>query len=294
MTGGQTPDPRYVAARRILLDALTALVPHRDAVIVVGAQAIYLHTGSMSLDESIAPYTTDGDLAVNPSLLGDDPHLEAAMESAGFELKHNPGGALEPGIWVAQTKIEDITYDVPVDLIVPEGAAPPGGRRAARLGPHGARAARRAVGLEAALVDHVTMRISALEPGDQRSIQAEVAGVAAMFVAKAHKIHDRAELEHSDRLNDKDAADVIRLMQTTRPQDVGVTMTELVANTSTSEVTRHALLYLIDLFGRRNGAGVQMAVRAMQVALPSERVEAISVAYMSAIRGAVGHGGTDD
>lgn len=39
------PDPQYVAARAVLLDALEALGPQRDAVIVVGAQAIYLHTG---------------------------------------------------------------------------------------------------------------------------------------------------------------------------------------------------------------------------------------------------------
>lgn len=35
-----------VAARSALLDALEALHAHRDAVIVIGAQAIYLHTGA--------------------------------------------------------------------------------------------------------------------------------------------------------------------------------------------------------------------------------------------------------
>ena len=35
-----------VAARGALLDALAALHAHRDAVIVIGAQAIYLHTGA--------------------------------------------------------------------------------------------------------------------------------------------------------------------------------------------------------------------------------------------------------
>jgi hypothetical protein len=39
-------DARYVAARRVLLDALTALAPHGDAVILAGAQAIYLHTAA--------------------------------------------------------------------------------------------------------------------------------------------------------------------------------------------------------------------------------------------------------
>ena len=34
-----------VAARSALLDALKALVEQRDALILIGAQAIYLHTG---------------------------------------------------------------------------------------------------------------------------------------------------------------------------------------------------------------------------------------------------------
>lgn len=42
-------DPRYVAARRVLLDALTALAVHLRAIIVVGAQAIYLRTRSADL-----------------------------------------------------------------------------------------------------------------------------------------------------------------------------------------------------------------------------------------------------
>jgi len=58
-------DSRYVAARRVLLDALFALAPHGKAVIVVGAQAVYLRTGDANL--AIAPYTTDGDLVINPS-----------------------------------------------------------------------------------------------------------------------------------------------------------------------------------------------------------------------------------
>ena len=36
-----------IAARSALLDALQALRPYRDAVIVIGAQAIYLRTGAV-------------------------------------------------------------------------------------------------------------------------------------------------------------------------------------------------------------------------------------------------------
>ena len=43
------PDPLYVRARAALLDALNALEPQLDAVVLVGAQAIYMHTGDADL-----------------------------------------------------------------------------------------------------------------------------------------------------------------------------------------------------------------------------------------------------
>ena len=50
------PDPEYVLARRVLLDALQALGEQWSAVVLVGAQAIYLHTGDAEL--AVASYTT--------------------------------------------------------------------------------------------------------------------------------------------------------------------------------------------------------------------------------------------
>jgi len=64
-------------ARTGLLDALGALEEHRDALVLVGAQAVYLHTGS--IDIALAEFTTDGDIAVNPALLGPRPLVEEAM-----------------------------------------------------------------------------------------------------------------------------------------------------------------------------------------------------------------------
>ena len=197
-------DERYVAARRVLLDALTALEPHIDAVILAGAQAVYLHTGTADL--AVAPYTTDGDLVLDPRLLEDAPELEAAMTAAGFYLQPQLGDHVEPGIWLTKASAGGEEILIPVDLIVPEGDASGEGRRAARLGVHGNRAARRAVGLEAALVDHSTMTIAALDPTDNRSLQAKVAGPAALFVAKAHKLNDRAKSPRPDRLDDKDVS----------------------------------------------------------------------------------------
>ena len=62
MSGG--PDPLYVRARTALLDAAEALAEQLDAVVLVGAQAVYLHTGDADF---VAPYTTDADFCVAPA-----------------------------------------------------------------------------------------------------------------------------------------------------------------------------------------------------------------------------------
>ena len=121
--------PEYVAARTVLLDALEALAAHRRALVVVGAQAVYLRTGSAGL--AVAPFTTDGDVALDPSLLGDDPLLEEAMLRQGFRLLERGGGAVEPGTWVGVTEVDGIRFEVPVDLIVPEAFLAGGNTRGA-------------------------------------------------------------------------------------------------------------------------------------------------------------------
>jgi hypothetical protein len=272
----------YIAARRVLLDALTVLAPHGDAIILAGAQAVYIRTGAADL--AIAPYTTDGDLVLDPQLLGDSPELEAGMTAAGFHLQQQqPGGHVEPGIWLATASVAGEDVVIPVDLIVPEGAASGGGRRAARLGVHGGRAARRAVGLEAALVDNSTMTIAALDPKDTRSLQAKVASSAALLVAKAHKLHDRLASGRARRLDDKDAADVLRLMQTTNPDVTAATFETLGADAVAGVSSQNALRYLGELFGRRGSAGIEMAARALRAAMPEDRVEALCIAYIAAL-----------
>ena len=42
-------DDLYIRARTALLDATDALAPHLDSIVLVGAQAIYLHTGAADL-----------------------------------------------------------------------------------------------------------------------------------------------------------------------------------------------------------------------------------------------------
>ncbi len=56
------PDPRYVAARRVLLDALQALAPQAPAAILAGAQAVYLRTGDTDLAVAPSPLTATSSL----------------------------------------------------------------------------------------------------------------------------------------------------------------------------------------------------------------------------------------
>lgn len=265
----------------MLLDALVALKQQTSAVIVAGAQAIYLRTGHGDL--AVAPYTTDGDLAIDPSRLDDDPELEAAMSAAGFELSLI-GGHVEPGIWIMTATVDGNELTIPVDLIVPEAVAPPGGRRGARLGVHGRRAARRASGLEAALVDHSSLQITALDPHDTRIVDAQVAGEAALLVAKAHKIHERHQRGRADRIDDKDAADVVRLMQTTDPATVAATLAALMAHPVSGAASTDGLAFLDQLFGRVGRPGIDMATSALHLAMPQATVEALCVAYTRELR----------
>ncbi|UVI36571.1 hypothetical protein [Brevibacterium spongiae] len=168
-------DDLLIRSRSTLLDALDALGPQRSAVIVIGAQAVYLRTGS--IDVALAEATKDSDVTIDPRRLNDVPLLEDAMGRAGFL----PLG--QPGSWAREDGI-------PIDLMVPEGLGG-GGRRGARIPPHGKKATRKARGLEAALVDFGELEIPALDESDDRRMIANVAGSAALLVAKLHKIAER-------------------------------------------------------------------------------------------------------
>jgi hypothetical protein len=83
-----------VEARRVLLEALDALADHRGSLVLVGAQAVYLRTDEVALSFS-ASYTTDADLAIDPTTLAETPMLAELMTAAGFE-RTQPD---RPGIW---------------------------------------------------------------------------------------------------------------------------------------------------------------------------------------------------
>ena len=123
----------------------------------------------------------------------------------------------QPGSWLSRDGI-------PVDLMVPETLGGQGGRRGARIPPHGRRATRRAAGLEAAIVDNAPMTIGALDPGDRRQTTVAVAAPAALLVAKLYKIGER---QHQPRrLVNKDAHDIYRLLVATDPAAIATRLVE--------------------------------------------------------------------
>ena len=136
-------DSQYVVARSVLLDALEALGAQREAVILVGAQAIYFHTRAIEL--AVAELTIDADLTLDPALLRASPEIESAMKTAGFDRGNRTGA------WVVSREIDGVETMIEVDLMVPE-AVGGAGKRAARLTGHGKEVARKARGLEGSLV----------------------------------------------------------------------------------------------------------------------------------------------
>jgi hypothetical protein len=236
-----------VLARRVLLDALEALTDQRDALILVGAQALYIHTESAPV--AVPEATKDSDIALDRRVLADDPLLEEAMTRAGFTRDD------QPGRWLG-------AMGVPVDLMSPESMSDPGGRRAARMPPHAQHAVRRAAGLEAALVDNAWAQISALDVADTRTFDMKVAGPGALLISKCHKLGERADLG-GNRLNDKDAHDLYRLLATIPTDGLAETLRRLLDDAVSAKATREGLGYFATLFGAGpDSQGCRMAGRA--------------------------------
>ncbi len=252
---GET-DLLYVKARRVLLDALDALEPHISAVILVGAQAIYLHTGE--LDFAVSPYTTDADIALDPRNLADKPQLDQIMGQAGFVLSD------QPGIWRGKDSIS-------VDLLVPEILGGKG-RRGARLKGHSNRAARKVKSLEVALVDKEDRTITALEKADSRQCRVSVAGPGALLVTKLHKLNERKD--QTTRLKNKDALDVFRLLTAVSTTMLNERLHFLNKNPLSQEATKQAMDYLKELFGSPEAAGSKMTVQALE---PLEDPETVAL-----------------
>lgn len=263
--------PEYIAARGVLLDALDALVAHRSSLVLVGAQAIYLHTGAVA--GTGIQMTTDSDLALDVDILSDDPELTAALRAARFF----PAGADLPGQGESPTGIR-------VDLMtVPHQSNRPGGRRSADLSPHGKDAVRITPGLEPALIDDAAMPVKALAEGDNRSIELRVAGPAALLTAKLIKLHERCEAVQAgkgkaNRLKEKDALDCYRLLVAIQTDDLRHGFESHRSGVEALAVTRAGLLF----FDQQRHLGANGALHALLAqALPGNLVALASFDALS-------------
>lgn len=260
--------PLYAATRRALLDALDALTSQHDGLVLVGAQAIFLHTGDV--DEAIATETKDADLALDPAALHASPLLETAMTSAGFHLDIT---SPQPGAWISKA-------GYPVDLLLPEAVSGRSGKgRAGRMPPHDKMSARRVLGIEGALVDHSEMRISALTTDDARAHPLKVAGPAALLVAKQYKIFER--LAQPARQRPRDSHDVYRLLREIEPEVFVAGFELMLGNELSAGVARDAIGHLETLFGEPGGPGAQQAAEAVAPLVEEPEIVAIRCAALA-------------
>ena len=207
-----------------------------------------MHAESGETSFALSPFTYDADIVLDPDLLGTSPTIVDAMSVAGFTLQD------QPGLYRRGARSQ-------VDLLVPEAVSGPG-RRGARLGVHGNRAAMKVHGLEGALVSHTPMAISSLAPDTDRSRILKVAGPAALLVSKVHKIDERvsAARAHRRELLHKDAFDIYRLLRTIDSGDLASEFRMLRSHDVSGEVTSEALSMFRRLFGTRSGLGTELVV----------------------------------
>ncbi|WP_327135849.1 hypothetical protein OG311_37685 (plasmid) [Streptomyces sp. NBC_01343] len=273
------------AARKVLLDALIALEGHREALTVVGAQAVYLCTSDAAI--SSASYTSDGDISIDPEFLGEQPLLEEAMHAAGFTLKLDRNGEQQVGLWERTEQVGGIEVGVEVDLLVPENLAPGSKKkRRTEMPPHDGWAAKKVPGLEVAAVDRSLMTISSLTPHDDRSVQAYVAGPAALLVAKAYKLHERiidAEKGRTNRLSAKDAGDVYRIMANVPARQVRASFDTLCQDLRVGAVATEGLHLLRRLFGAAATPGTELAVQAMAGDIPESRIRVLVPTFVAGL-----------
>ena len=158
------------------------------------------------------------------------------------------------GTWIG-------SHDLPVDLLVPEALAGRGSR-AARLGVHGERVARRGRGLEAALVDNMQIAIGALDSSDPRRVEIKSLVQPPYLGQNCTKFWERRD---GRRQEDKDALDVYHLLQAIPTEVVATGIRRLQQDPLSRDVTGEAIHHVQSLFGEPDAPGSQMAARAVEL-----------------------------
>ena len=267
-------DPLLVEARRILLVGLAALSGQQGAITVIGAQAVFEHT--RSTEGLPFTLTVDADTCVSPSLVRPDRDMANAMRAAGFVPSRD-----RPGIWGITGADGRI---IGFDLLVPETVAGPG-RRGARVAGQDRHALGRAAGLELSLLDRELRTIAALDRTG-RSVDAYLAGPAAIMCAKAYKLTERlseASRGGRNRVKAKDAGDVWRLMEISDAHLVRSVFAGAERSDHLGPAIARGRSYLDGLFSP-DGLGTQLAATDLADQVGEDRVVASISRWMAHFR----------
>ena len=76
-------------------------------------------------------------------------------------------------------------------------------------------------------------------------------------------------------------------MQSLALAPMAAALAELRGNPDAGSSTELGIAHFEELFGRRNGEGIAMAIRALRRAMPEERVRAICLAYAGELQSAL-------
>lgn len=266
---GPVMDPDLIEARRLLLVVLASLQPHRDALVVIGAQAVHERTKGLVDVDSTA--TSDADIGVDPALLATVPDLFEAMLAAGFARASND----RPGIYSMGGALNKEGRPLPpsIDLIAPEASAGKGSR-AATLSGHRRGSVSRANGIEMAMLDKDVFDLGPIGQEGGPTIRVNVAGTGALLAAKAWKLSDRladADAGKGHRVRPKDAGDVWRLMATSDPAHVRETFDRCARGGLYGASVEQGRRFLVDQFSS-GGRGVELAVLSMDMTVDRESV----------------------
>lgn len=239
-----------VTSRRALIDVITGLSEHREALTVLGGHAVIEVTQGIP---ALPPddTTRDGDLGVIPQLLSDDPNITVRMTELGYETARPE----RPGVWSPISQRDrDIHDRDSVDLIAPmalaRGDLTSARRiRAARLGAHGKHAVSATHGTELSVIDRQLRTLRSFDGGP--TVDAYVAGPSALLCAKAYKIHDRLDptelRRNADRLRPKDFADLYRLLLVITPQAASAVFARGAADPRISDAVNLGRSYLTEI-----------------------------------------------
>ena len=219
LVGEPLPPTGNTASRQTALAVIEGpLAAQRDSLTLIGGQAVMLRCHDRY---GFAADTMDADFAITPQLVSDDPNIEEALLTAGFQPR-NPD---RPGLWgrypVTDPVSGRVVFTEQIDLDCPmalAGATSPKRRSVPALAGHGKHATGTAVGLELAAFDRDLMNVPDLTD-PSHSVTMWVAGQAGLMCAKGYKIGERI-FDTGRFVRSKDYIDLFLLMDSGDPARV--------------------------------------------------------------------------